>query len=70
MPTLLDGFARGVTAFKGDVRNESDLLEALRAGDFAPVEGFHVGKPINYGRSTWLKPEMLARDGMTLKGTA
>lgn len=59
----LDGFARGVTAFKGDVRNEADLLEALRAGDFAPVEGFHVGRPANYGRSSWLRPEMVSLVG-------
>ena len=57
----LDGLARGVTAFKGDIRNEADMLEALRAGDFAPVEGFHVGKPSNYGRASWLRPEMLVR---------
>ena len=56
----LDGLARGVTAFRGDIRHEADLLEALRAGDFAPVESFHIGKPVNYGRATWLKPEMLA----------
>ncbi len=55
----LDGFARGVTAFRGDVRNEADLTEALRAGDFAPIEGYHVGKPLNYGRASWLRPEML-----------
>ena len=55
----LDGLARGVTAFRGDVRNEAEMLEALRAGDFAPVEGFHVGKPLNYGRASWLRPEML-----------
>ena len=61
----LDGFARGVTAFKGDVRNEADLLEALRAGDFAPVEGFHVGRAANYGRSSWLRPEMVSLAGHT-----
>ncbi len=54
-----DGFARGVTVFHGDIRNERDLVEALRSGDFAPVEGFHVGAPINYGRTSWLKPWML-----------
>jgi predicted metal-dependent phosphoesterase TrpH len=58
----LDGLARGVTAFKGDVRNEADLLEALRAGDFAPIEDFHIGKPSNYGRASWLRPEMLVRE--------
>ena len=55
----LDGFGRGVTAFRGDVRNEADLLEALRVGDFSPIEGYHIGKPKNYGRSTWLRPGML-----------
>ena len=58
----LDGLARGVTAFRGDVRNEADLLEALRAGDFAPIEDFHIDKPKNYGRATWLRPEMLVRE--------
>ena len=55
----LDGLGRGVTVFKGDIRNEADMLEALRAGDFAPVESYHIGRPVNYGRSTWLRPEML-----------
>ena len=54
-----DGFAKGVTVFNGDIRNERDLLEALRSGDFAPVEGFHVGAPTNYGRTSWLKPWMM-----------
>lgn len=54
-----DGFARGVTAFNQDIRSERDLLDALKAGDFAPVEGFHIGKPTNYGRASWLRPEML-----------
>lgn len=44
------GFAKGVTVFKGHIRNEQDLLEALRSGEFMPVEGFHVGKPNSYGR--------------------
>lgn len=43
------GIGKGVTVLKGDVRNERDLLEALRAGDFSPVEGFHVGHPVHYG---------------------
>ena len=58
-----DGLAKGTTVFNGDVRNEADLLEALRAGDFAPVEGFHVGKPANSGRSSWLRPSMLENAG-------
>ena len=47
------GFAKGVTVFKGDIRNEQDLLEALRGGEFTPVEGFHVGKPSSYGREDY-----------------
>jgi hypothetical protein len=43
------GLGKGVTVFKGDVRTERDLLEALRAGDVSPVEGFHVGRPVHYG---------------------
>jgi predicted metal-dependent phosphoesterase TrpH len=45
----LQGLARGTTVFAGDIRNERDLMEALRAGDFYPVEGFHVGRPVAYG---------------------
>ncbi len=54
-----DGFGKGVTVFRGDVRNESDLLEALREGDFFPIEGLHVGKPSDYGRAKWWKPSDL-----------
>jgi len=64
-----DGFARGVTAFSGDIRNERDLLDALRAGEFAPVEGYHIGKPANYGRAGWLKPEMLNGHGHESSGS-
>ena len=44
------GLAKGITLFKGDIRNEADLLEALKAGEFRPVEGCHVGRPSSYGR--------------------
>ena len=50
------GLGKGVTVFRGDVRNERDLLDALREGDFFPVEGFHVGKPSDYGRAKWWSP--------------
>lgn len=46
----VNGLGKGGTIFKGEVRNERDLLEALRAGDFVPVEGFHVNRPSYYGR--------------------
>ena len=55
------GLGKGVTVFKGDVRSERELLDALRAGDFFPVEGFHVGKPSDYGRATWWTPSDLNR---------
>ncbi|MEK7778168.1 MAG: PHP-associated domain-containing protein, partial [Chloroflexota bacterium] len=45
----VQGLGKGSTLFKGDIRNELDLLEALRAGEFVPVEGFHVGRPTYYG---------------------
>jgi hypothetical protein len=53
------GFGKGATLFHGDIRNEKDLLEALREGDFTPVEGFHVGKAVSYGRSSELDPAFL-----------
>jgi predicted metal-dependent phosphoesterase TrpH len=46
------GMAKGVTLFRGDIRNASDLLEALRGGDFVPVEGFHVGRATYYGENS------------------
>ena len=54
-----NGLGKGSTTFSGDIRNERDLLDALRAGDFNPVEGFHVGRPVNYGRTTWWEPSMM-----------
>ena len=48
----VQGLGKGATSFKGDIRNEKDLLEALRAGDFTPVEGFHVGRPDFYSRQS------------------
>ena len=53
------GFAKGTTVFKGDIRNEGDLLEALRAGEFFPVEGFHVGRPSYYGRASMWDPSLM-----------
>jgi predicted metal-dependent phosphoesterase TrpH len=53
------GMGKGTTIFKGHIRNASDLLEALRAGDFTPVEGFHIGKAVSYGRDPELDPEFL-----------
>ncbi len=47
----VNGMGKGVTVFPGDIRSHQDLLEALRAGDFFPVEGFHLGQPVDYGRS-------------------
>lgn len=49
----VQGLGKGTTFFPGDIRNELDLLEALRAGEFVPVEGFHVGRPVYYGRNTF-----------------
>ncbi|MCX6022218.1 MAG: hypothetical protein NTZ05_10905 [Chloroflexi bacterium] len=43
------GLARGSTLFHGDIRNEHDLVEALRAGACTPLEGFHKGRKTFYG---------------------
>ena len=48
----VNGLAKGCTVFPGDIRHERDLLDALRAGDFVPQEGFHLGSPQEYGLST------------------
>ncbi len=47
----VNGLGKGVTVFPGDVRTQDDLIEALKAGEFFPVEGFHLGQPVEYGGS-------------------
>ena len=42
-----NGIGRGATIFHGEVRHERDLLEALRAGAYTPIEGYNKGQ-INY----------------------
>ena len=37
------GIGKCVTIFDGDIRNESDLIEALKAKAFTPAEGLHIG---------------------------
>ena len=53
------GMGKGATVFRGEIRNAKDLLEALREGDFTPVEGFHVGRAVSYGRNEELDPAFL-----------
>ena len=48
----VNGLGKGATVFNGDIRNQRDLLDALRAGDFFPVEGYHLGNPVDYGRTS------------------
>ncbi len=43
------GIGRGATLFHGDIRNERDLIEALRAGACTPVEGFNRDQTSFYG---------------------
>ena len=50
------GMGKGTTVFRGHIRNANDLAEALREGDFIPVEGFHVGRAVSYGRTSELDP--------------
>ncbi|MBI4497268.1 MAG: PHP domain-containing protein [Chloroflexi bacterium] len=45
----LQGIARGATLFHGDIRHERDLLDALRAGAYTPLEGFNKGQVTFYG---------------------
>ena len=47
----VNALGKRVTVFPGDVRTQDDLLEALRAGEFLSVEGFHLGQPVEYGGS-------------------
>lgn len=43
------GIGRGATLFHGDIRNERDFLDALRAGAYTPLEGYNTGKVSFYG---------------------
>lgn len=43
------GIGRGATLFHGDIRNERDFLDALRAGAYTPLEGLNTGKVSFYG---------------------
>ena len=38
------GLGKCVTDFKGDIRTEADLIEALREKAFSPAQGLHVGQ--------------------------
>lgn len=44
-----NGIGLGSTLFHGEIRHERDLLEALRAGAYTPVEGFNKGRITYYG---------------------
>ncbi|MSQ14686.1 MAG: hypothetical protein EXR50_02340 [Dehalococcoidia bacterium] len=51
------GIARGATLFHGEVRNERDLLDALRAGAYTALEGYNKGQVIFYGEPPdWISP--------------
>ncbi|MBM3946220.1 MAG: PHP domain-containing protein [SAR202 cluster bacterium] len=39
----IHGLGKGVTAFNDPVRNEGELIEALRAQAFVAAEGLHIG---------------------------
>jgi hypothetical protein len=43
------GIGLGSTMFHGDVRNVSDLMEALRAGAYTPCYGFNKKQVSYYG---------------------
>ena len=45
----MQGIAKGATMFDGDIRGQEDMLEALRAGAFTPIEGFNSGRISYYG---------------------
>ena len=59
----VNGLGKGVTVFPGDIRNQADLLESLRAGEFFPVEGFHLGNPVDYGSGSGNGLRVLPRRG-------
>ena len=42
------GLGKGTTVFTADIRHERDLIDALRSGEFHPIENFHVGRPTPY----------------------
>lgn len=44
----LQGLGKGSTYFDEDIRNEYDLIEALRSNASIPMDGFHTGNPSPY----------------------
>jgi predicted metal-dependent phosphoesterase TrpH len=44
----MNGVGKGTTVFPGEIRHARDLLDALRANEFFPLEGYHVGRPVSY----------------------
>ena len=44
----LHGVGKGTTVFPGEIRHARDLMDALRAREYYPLEGFHVGRPVSY----------------------
>jgi predicted metal-dependent phosphoesterase TrpH len=44
----LQGLGKGSTYFNEDIRNQADLIAALRSNTSIPIEGFHTGKPVSY----------------------
>ena len=43
------GLGNCVTVFQGDIRSEADLIEAIKAKAYSPVQGFHIGQPQTFG---------------------
>ena len=39
------GLGKFATRFDGEIRSEADFVEALRAGAYHAVQGFHLGEP-------------------------
>ena len=56
----IHGIARGATVFHGDIRNQRDLLDALRAGAYTPIEGLNRGQITFYGAPP---ASIIAQDG-------
>jgi len=44
-----NGLGKCTTVFDGDIRSESDFLEALKAKAYAPAQGLHLGQLKTFG---------------------
>ena len=47
------GLGRCLTSFHGEVRSEADMIEALKAREYTPAQGFRGGRVLPFNRDSY-----------------